>query len=387
MAVFLCCLPLLPLLVQRMYYAHYALLLAWLRVRWPMAGQRNDSDSANALGYVFGILPEALGGGETSRPKPCHLDFACSPCAFPTWKASLDGNVMHCNGQRVDNTLVAAEGPKHVYAILTHESTATLPESATTIPLVNGGPHILVAGDEGCFVASYGGSVVTMPFGEPPGFESLAVRLPMEVGIKEIACGAMHLAVVSKGGWAFTAGWNGHGQLGLSDVEPRELLEPVETLAPSSVFSVSCGHSHTVWLSSPGAIHAAGWNTAGQVSPHLRQQIVAYPVFIDLDGYVGATKVGSDDRASYFASDVSCGSRHTACLLSGQNFILSWGSNSHFQLGSAGLTSGPTVVTIPEAISGSSTASVTCSWASTFIRLAAPHGKHSGPSHIVRMPT
>ena len=74
-----------------------------------------------------------------------------------------------------------------------------------------------------------------------------------EVVFSAVSCGSRHTAALTEGGEVFTWGWNGHGQLGLGDTEPRD--------APTLVTYFQTNHLRAV------KVVAGCWNTAVMVRP------------------------------------------------------------------------------------------------------------------------
>ena len=96
---------------------------------------------------------------------------------------------------------------------------------------------------------------------------------PAKVEALEAACSAAaagfeHSAVVTRSGEVFCFGSNDHGQCGCAGVpcvrQPRLVRLPRGAGASCTVVSVACGSSHTLALTTRGAVFAWGSNAAGQ---------------------------------------------------------------------------------------------------------------------------
>ena len=92
-----------------------------------------------------------------------------------------------------------------------------------------------------------------------------AALLPRVRDVRQVACGATHVCVLTGSGDAIVAGANDHGQLGTGDSLPRREPIPVPAVASLIVTQVACGDQHTLLLASPGQVWAFGSNLAGQL--------------------------------------------------------------------------------------------------------------------------
>ena len=89
-------------------------------------------------------------------------------------------------------------------------------------------------------------------------------RFGVNCVICEISCGSNHTISCTEDGLVFTWGSNHYGQLGHS---PRLLFISQATLLPeiSSVISVACGNTHSVFLDKNGKVYTSGSNFFGEL--------------------------------------------------------------------------------------------------------------------------
>ncbi|KAJ3643981.1 hypothetical protein Zmor_026660 [Zophobas morio] len=99
------------------------------------------------------------------------------------------------------------------------------------------------------------------------------------IKIKAVDAGGWHSVALSGEGDLYVWGWNGHGQLGLSDREDSG-EDVVSVLATPQVLDlsfnlakVSCGSKHTVVLSEDGRLYGCGWNKYNQLKEGNRECI------------------------------------------------------------------------------------------------------------------
>ena len=85
--------------------------------------------------------------------------------------------------------------------------------------------------------------------------KSFPKELVFSEKIIQICCGAFYSAVVSNSGYVYVWGHNEKGQLGIGDYHYR--YEP-HRLEIDKIASVSCGESHTMFLTSDGELYGCG---------------------------------------------------------------------------------------------------------------------------------
>jgi len=80
----------------------------------------------------------------------------------------------------------------------------------------------------------------------------------------KLAAGSFHSLVVLKNGQLWACGHNGHGQLGLGDIENRQRFVRIKGL-PSPVIKLATGHYHSLVLLKNGDLWVCGLNNSGQL--------------------------------------------------------------------------------------------------------------------------
>jgi alpha-tubulin suppressor-like RCC1 family protein len=140
----------------------------------------------------------------------------------------------------------------------------------------------------------------------------------LNVGVRQITCGALHTAIVTESGQVYTWGDGRQGQLGHSADSFCIQASPglVEALSHCFVSQIACGRTHTLALTDKGKIYSWGQSKFGQAG-HGDRQPVKVPRLVE-----------SNER---FVS-IECGEYHSfACTASGK--VYSWGCNEHGEIG------------------------------------------------------
>lgn len=108
--------------------------------------------------------------------------------------------------------------------------------------------------------------------------------------------------------------------MGSEDKDIAEDILVSSRLSSKTVLAVSTGQHHSACATSQGTLYVVGTNLHGCVDPDLPEEIVVpKPVLLDTLGQIRVVQV-------------SCGFDHTA-ILSSNGSVLTWGGNSHGQLG------------------------------------------------------
>jgi hypothetical protein len=190
----------------------------------------------------------------------------------------------------------------------------------------------------------------------------LPTPAPMAAKVVQVACGANHTLAVVDNGLVYGFGKNSHGQLGLSDVqeafEPTMLLkfermssdaslqrvrqnpsdvkdervrevyvrsnfETIETHVPW-IIAVSCGDSHSVFLTADGKLFACGDNKSGQCGYNAMMECLENTGADDSSplesqhfaaaGPFRAPVLLEGGDVPNTAAQVACGARHTSVL-------------------------------------------------------------------------
>lgn len=82
--------------------------------------------------------------------------------------------------------------------------------------------------------------------------------------IKQVSCGASHIACITNSNNLYVLGKNEDGQLGLKSKTDRKILTKVSSFN-NNVQDVSCGYNHTVVLTTEGKLYTFGVNNDGQL--------------------------------------------------------------------------------------------------------------------------
>eukprot|EP01062_Namystynia_karyoxenos_P039049 TRINITY_DN2838_c1_g1_i1.p1 TRINITY_DN2838_c1_g1~~TRINITY_DN2838_c1_g1_i1.p1 ORF type:complete len:683 (+),score=117.33 TRINITY_DN2838_c1_g1_i1:69-2051(+) len=145
-----------------------------------------------------------------------------------------------------------------------------------------------------------------------------------------VRCGDYHTVVLYSGKGAASCGYNGHGQLGVGDTEPRLQLTPLAGEVAASV-APGCwwgGPHHALCCTPDGAVYGVGHNRNGELGLgdcRNRPELTAIPA---LSGLLQLSVPG-DDRGGPF---VVCGCHHTVAVLQ-SGLLVAAGDNTHGQLG------------------------------------------------------
>ena len=144
------------------------------------------------------------------------------------------------------------------------------------------------------------------------------VGLPAGVTATAVSAGNSHSLALTSTGAVYVWGFNGSGQVG--DGTTAQRLSPVLVGLPAGVTAtaVSAGGSHSLALTSTGAVYVWGFNGSGQVGDGTTAQRIS-PVLVGLP--VGVT-----------ATAVSAGSNHSLALTS-TGAVYAWGFNGNGRLG------------------------------------------------------
>ena len=131
-----------------------------------------------------------------------------------------------------------------------------------------------------------------------------------------VVCGRKHCIITTKDGDLYGLGSTGYGQLGHIDDEPFTWPYEMDVLPPNlSIYMVSCGAYHTMFLTSDG-LYVCGQNDAGQLG------------LGHYDENDGITKVTFSETIAW----VGCGDYHTI-VLTASNKLYGFGTNANGQLG------------------------------------------------------
>ncbi|XP_056116722.1 uncharacterized protein DDB_G0290685 [Rhinichthys klamathensis goyatoka] len=169
-----------------------------------------------------------------------------------------------------------------------------------------------------CFLIADTGAVFTF------GNSKIANNVPSRLWLKNdipvhISCGQSHSAFVTEQGRLFVFGSNNSGQLGLQAKGPVKRPICVKVLKGERVQLVACGTDHTLVSTSQGEIFAAGGNSDGQLG------------LGHCNGSVSFQRLRP--FCDYAPIKLLCAGDHTSAALTEDGRLFLWGDNSVGQLG------------------------------------------------------
>mmetsp|Transcript_2755 Transcript_2755/g.6777 ORF Transcript_2755/g.6777 Transcript_2755/m.6777 type:complete len:452 (-) Transcript_2755:1266-2621(-) len=96
----------------------------------------------------------------------------------------------------------------------------------------------------------------------------LCVPSLQNISIVSVACGRSHTLMITSEGVALSWGANEHGQLGLGEDEPEELVKApkvVLSMRDKGPVQAACGAHHSLIVTEDGSLYGVGWNLCGQL--------------------------------------------------------------------------------------------------------------------------
>lgn len=185
--------------------------------------------------------------------------------------------------------------------------------------------HVYVCG------AGYQGQLGRKPSRSQKKYATLPIPVLLDAGIRQIACGSLHTAVVTDAGKILTWGDNSHNQLGHSGVNYVMCSIPTEVFIEGGpVATAACGQYHTVCVTKSDQVYSWGHGKNGQLGVG-RAKDMPHP-----------TLVVTDDENFQNIKQISCGDRHTIFVTEAGR-IFSCGSDKHGQIGHSSSTNGQLV--------------------------------------------
>jgi len=141
----------------------------------------------------------------------------------------------------------------------------------------------------------------------------------------KVACGDRFTYAICEDGKVFSWGLNWNGQLGRGDFLGVTIPDsPILSLACHAIKAITCGQSHSLFLTVSGFLYSCGSNNFGQLG-HGDDVKRVRPTLIEMQRPVSFCEISS-------------GCFHNLARDSEGN-VYSWGSNSHGQLGHGNETS------------------------------------------------
>ncbi|XP_030749755.1 ultraviolet-B receptor UVR8 [Sitophilus oryzae] len=160
--------------------------------------------------------------------------------------------------------------------------------------------------------------------------EGLLYTIPEKVNFKsedivEIKTGREHCLLLDKLGNVYSFGRGSRGQLGLGELEDELTPQLIEALAGIKIATIAAGGWHSAAVSAEGDLYIWGWNGNGQLgltepSDKDAVQVLATPQVVDIK-----------DCSERQVVKVACGYRHTIILLD-NNHLYGSGWNKYKQL-------------------------------------------------------
>jgi len=154
-------------------------------------------------------------------------------------------------------------------------------------------------------------------------YANIPIPVQLTEPVRQIACGALHTAVVTDEGKVLTWGDGRMGQLG--HLQEGFSNQPVPTvvshLSGSSICHIACGQNHTIAVADNGDVFSWGWAKNGQLGLGHRANYQRYPA-----------QIKCDNTEFKGIKQVACGDRHTVCVTK-SGLCFAFGSGGHGQLG------------------------------------------------------
>ncbi|MGH9081230.1 MAG: hypothetical protein ACRDYE_14360 [Acidimicrobiales bacterium] len=172
------------------------------------------------------------------------------------------------------------------------------------------------------------------------------VHLPVGVSVTAVAAGQYHSLAMTSTGAVYSWGNNADGQLGDNSITNSTVPVPVALPAGVKATAIGAGDSHSLLVTSTGAVYGWGKNTFGQLGDGGTSGSDV-PVLAELPAGVTATAVAAGGVSP--SAKVPGGDYSVALTSAGA--LYSWGANGNGQLGDGG-TSGSDVPVLTELPTG-----------------------------------
>lgn len=138
----------------------------------------------------------------------------------------------------------------------------------------------------------------------------------VELSVLKVACGDWHMLILVKDSTVWSCGSNSHGQLGTAMRDPSVSV-PLQIPELKKIVDIGCGASYSLALNSDGELYS--WGDVAVLGRRAQNLFTYVPSMITI---VPKAKVTS----------FSAGPNHAACITS-TNKLYTWGSNIFGQLG------------------------------------------------------
>ena len=193
------------------------------------------------LGLVLSFHCGGGGSGSTTPPPP--------PTPVGPHLSTVPGPQAGYPGDTVTFRVVA-DGTGNSYQWLRNGSTisgATADTYALPVQLTDDQAHYSVR------VTASGGGVTTSP----------DALLDVLRAYPAVVCGQDHTLAITTKGLVYAWGYNGHGQLGVGDNQPRQI--PTVVPLPGPAVQLAAGWGHSMALLADGRVFAWGYNGDGEL--------------------------------------------------------------------------------------------------------------------------
>ncbi|KAK3696531.1 hypothetical protein QZH41_015897 [Actinostola sp. cb2023] len=255
-----------------------------------------------------------------------------------------------------------------------HPEVVTALETHTISQVVCGQNHTAAVSDQGLVFTWGDNSKGQLGLGLNAGQIMCRPKIIKQLAkmmIVQLACGANHCIAMSRGGHLFSWGQNSNGQLGVGIPGDQYEPSPVSSLRGVPFALINAGGAHTFALTTSGALFGWGKNDYGQLGVHdlqdrnmptllrsLRSQHVIYvacgenhTAVLTVDGGVFTFGCGSSGQLGHnsdnhehtpkkvfdlmgsVVSQIACGRSYTLALVPSLNKVYSFGQGESGQLG------------------------------------------------------
>jgi alpha-tubulin suppressor-like RCC1 family protein len=185
---------------------------------------------------------------------------------------SLSGKKIIAIAAGYDRSLVLDESGKLYsagYGSAGVFSEVTLPDGANIAAIAAGGGHFLALDIDGTVYARGTNKYGQLGLGDTTDRDRFTEVSSLErKKIIAIAAGYCHSFAIDSGGKVYATGWNNGGQLGLGDIGQdtnRAVFTEVSSLSGKKIIAIAAGDKHSLALDKDGKSYATGWNGSGQL--------------------------------------------------------------------------------------------------------------------------
>jgi alpha-tubulin suppressor-like RCC1 family protein len=253
-------------------------VLAW---GYNFFGQLGDGSTTDRNTPVFASMPAGVKVASISAGQYHSLALATTHTAVYSWGRNQFGQLGNATFTDSHSPVLVILGGVTVTAL-----GATFGDSIAVIS--NG--RVLVWGDN-----SFGelGDNLTLPKTTTPVF----ARTPAGTTVTSVVGGAFHILARTRSGRVFAWGLNNNGQLGDGTVTERDVPTLIPMPGGAAVSSVSAGNSHSLALTSKGAVLAWGLGLDGELGNGIFSSSMT-PVRVKMPTSLAVTAIGSGPGAS-----------------------------------------------------------------------------------------